>query len=89
MWHYLYALFQISFRQPAFAVRIYRQEATAFSGQIPQAFVKACQELADHQGISQGLIMGLNRPQGIRLEFSKSIPSSAHQVLRNLWQMYS
>lgn len=89
MWHYLISLFQISFRQPAFAVRIDRQQASAFSGQVPQPFLKACQELADRQQISQGLIMGLNRDQGIRLEFSKSIPGSAHQVLRNLWQMYS
>jgi len=89
MWHYLRALFQISLRQPAFAVRIERQQAAVFSGQVPQAFVKACQEVVEREQIAQGLIMGLNRPQGIRLEFSKAIPESARQPLRNLWQMYS
>lgn len=85
----LWARVQVVWRQPAFALYVEHGQLKSIAGSAPNAFQKACQETLELHQVQQGLILGMQRQQGLRLEFTGAISEATQQAIRNLWQIYS
>jgi hypothetical protein len=71
-----------------FIVRIENGVPRAAKGQVTAAFLQqvsqACAELA----LSRGWIGGVQRGRRLALAFSRNIPPSCQQRLRNVWALH-
>ena len=68
-----------------FVIRIQNGAPVAKRGTVTEAFLGTIAELCDEQGIQAGEIRGVPRGRRISLWFSKGLPSSFQQRLRNWW----
>jgi hypothetical protein len=80
-------IFRILFlpTRPAFVVDLKDGKAVLRRGTVHPRFLRSCEEIAADSGIPRGRIQGIRRGHGVSLGFSREIPDSAHQRLRNAW----
>lgn len=71
-----------------FEVVLERGRARAVKGDVKGAFLNDCADAARFRGIERGRIFGVRSRGGIRLEFSKEIPTEARQAFRNVWGVH-
>jgi hypothetical protein len=58
-------------------------------GKIAQTVVAELAEVLQRHSVRRGALYGLNRRGRITLGFSRSIPQSCRQSLRNVWSMHA
>jgi hypothetical protein len=68
-----------------FVIRIQSGTPIAARGKVTDAFLATIAELCDEQGVQAGEIRGVPRGRQISLWFSKGLPNSFRQRLRNWW----
>ena len=75
-------------RPPAvFVVRIRGGTPAAMRGKVTDAFLSAIAEMGRELGVQTGEIRGVPRGRRIALWFSRGLPASFCQRLRNWWAM--
>ncbi|MGI9456493.1 MAG: DUF3634 family protein [Aeoliella sp.] len=74
-----------SVARPTFVISIKRGAAIVASGTVTRAFVLRVDELIRDYGIGHGRVAGYANGKIMRLRFSRQIPSSCRQQLRNWW----
>jgi Protein of unknown function (DUF3634) len=78
-----------AFRPPTvFTVRIVDGNPQAIGGKVTPSFLSRVQEVAAENEITRGTVSGYAHGKFIRLIFSKEIPVSAQQQLRNWWASF-
>jgi hypothetical protein len=68
-----------------FAVRIVDGAPMKVKGAVTCAFLEQIREVCTAHAVRRGKICGIIRGGRISLSFSRGIPASAQQQLRNLW----
>ena len=68
-----------------FVVQIDRTRAWIAKGHITAAFVQEFESTCREAGIDRGWVAGVKRGRQTRLVFSKHIPTTTQQRLRNVW----
>lgn len=71
--------------RPDFELRLHPHGATVRRGEVPDAFLASCTEVARIAGIERGWIRGYGTAAAVRLRFSASIPEPVRQRFRNVW----
>jgi len=71
-----------------FKVRIVDGRPETVSGKISSSFLVRIQEVVAANAITGGTITGYAQGRFIRLGFSREIPESAQQQLRNWWASF-
>jgi hypothetical protein len=69
----------------AFVVRINQGHPKAVRGKVTAAFLDQIRETCQQHGVENGTIRGLIHGKRIALNFSRNLPSSGQQQLRNWW----
>ncbi len=70
-----------------FVVRIDEGVPRAVRGRVTRAFVQEVGEVCRRHEIHRGEVRGRAEGQRIVLDFSRNIPDSCRQQLRNLWNL--
>jgi hypothetical protein len=70
-----------------FVVRIANGEPRLAKGKVTTAFLSQIREACHQYGIKRGCVRGVARGGRISLVFSRDVPSSCRQQLRNWWGM--
>ncbi len=78
-------LWYASWQHPRFGVRIARGRVVGTHGKVPPRFLRELKTLKKLRDVKSGWIMAVNKGAGERLVFSRGIPASLHQPLRNLF----
>jgi hypothetical protein len=68
-----------------FVIRIRNGAPLATHGKVTDAFLSTIEELCEEQGIQSGELRGVPRGRRISLWFSRGLPNSFCQRLRNWW----
>jgi hypothetical protein len=71
----------------AFVVRFADGEARLKKGVATRACLEQIREICSRHGVHHGAVRGIVRGRRISLEFSRSIPASGQQQLRNWWAL--
>jgi hypothetical protein len=71
--------------RPVFVVRIAGGEPRAVAGTVTPAFLALLREVAADHAVKAGEVCGRALGGRIRLEFSRQVPESARQRVRNWW----
>ena len=80
---------QVTARRRVFVIRIRNGVPFLTRGKVAQAFVVELADVLNRQRIRKGLIFGVPKAGRVALGFSRSIPASARQSLRNVWSMHA
>jgi hypothetical protein len=72
-----------------FVVRIAGGVPRATSGKVTAAFLEEIGEACAEYKVSRGWIGGVPRGRQVTLTFSRGMPPSCRQRLRNLWAMHA
>jgi hypothetical protein len=70
-----------------FFVKIVKGEVLAVQGKVTPSFLARITELSHLEGVIKGWVGGVQHGQNISLRFSRSIPLSCQQKLRNAWTL--
>ncbi len=89
MFRKLLASFKLAFDNSRFVIEIREGRARLVAGRAPAAFLRDIDELAGGLGFANGTLRGKSQAGHVRLVFSRDIPESAHQRLRNVWHLYA
>jgi hypothetical protein len=73
---------------PEFIIKIKGGKAEMITGKLPKPFIDELLELCKKNLIGYTKISGINSENGVRLEFSESIPENLRQRIRNLYGIY-
>jgi Protein of unknown function (DUF3634) len=84
----LYAA-RVSGKSRVWVIRIKAGVPFLVKGKIPQAAVAELADVLQRHGVRRGAIYGLNRRGTVTLGFSRSIPATCRQALRNVWSMHA
>jgi hypothetical protein len=68
-----------------FLLRIERGEPRVAKGKVTPAFLREVSDTYRRAGVTHGWVGGVRRGKRIALVFSRSLPSSCQQQLRNQW----
>jgi hypothetical protein len=71
-----------------FMVSIEGGIARSTRGLVTPVFLRAVSDLCGREGVSHGWIGGVQRGGRTHLVFSRHIPPSCQQQLRNVWQLH-
>jgi hypothetical protein len=71
--------------RPVFVIAIRNGAARVLSGQVTAAFVSAVNDECQRSELDEGTIRGIQAKDRIALAFSRHIPPSSRQRLRNAW----
>ena len=82
------AYWQVSTAGRVFVIRVRSRVPFLTKGKVSQAFVAELAEVLQAQGVQRGSIIGVRRRGTVLLEFSRDIPNSVRQALRNVWSMH-
>jgi hypothetical protein len=74
--------------RPLFKIQIREGRVLVRFGKVSQRFLAECNRLLASREAPDGWIRGVRRDDGVALRFSRSIPESLHQPIRNLWAEY-
>jgi hypothetical protein len=69
----------------AFVVRIRHGHAKTVRGKVTAAFLDQIRDTCEQHGVQNGTIRGLIHGKRITLNFSRTLPLSGQQQLRNWW----
>ena len=69
----------------SFVIQISQSLPKAVRGKVTAAFLEQIREVCEQNEVRYGTIRGLIRGRRILLGFSRNIPPSAQQKLRNWW----
>ena len=79
---------QVTARGHVFVIRIRNRVPFLTRGKVSQAFVTEMAEVLQTHGVRHGSIYGVRKHGSVVLAFSRGIPVSARQALRNVWSMH-
>jgi Protein of unknown function (DUF3634) len=79
----------LSAQARVWVIRIRDGTPVLVKGKIAQTVVADLGEVLQRHSVRRGAIYGLNRRGRITLGFSRSIPQSCRQSLRNVWSMHA
>jgi hypothetical protein len=71
-----------------FVIRIKNARLHIAKGSVPEKFLGDCRSIVVESNIRNGKIRAVNNAGRIALCFSRQIPKSARQQLRNVWSIY-
>ena len=77
------------FGSSAFIVELREGKARCVKGKLLDRMLSEFSEVARQHGLAVGTVLGKRGSAGIRLRFSKEIPSASHQQFRNIWNQFS
>lgn len=66
-------------------IRFADARVNGVSGSPPAGFLSACRDIARLHRIPRGAVLVVGRGRRSELRFSRGIPSSARQAIRNVW----
>jgi hypothetical protein len=70
---------------PQFVLEFSGGQVTVVEGRAPRTFTQDCQEIAREHQIRDGWVAAVGPRDQTRLVFSRSLPDSIRQRLRNAW----
>jgi hypothetical protein len=76
-------------RQRVFVIQIRNGVPFLRRGKVSQAFVVELADVLSRHGVRRGSIYGVQKAGRVALGFSRGIPASARQSLRNVWAMHA
>jgi hypothetical protein len=79
----------VSSRARAWVIRLRAGVPFLAKGKIPLSVVAELADVLQRHGVRKGAIYGLNRRGTVTLGFSRAIPQSCRQALRNVWSMHA
>jgi Protein of unknown function (DUF3634) len=68
-----------------FVIRICDGQPQTAQGKVAGAFLRDLEEICHRQGIMQGRIRGVRSGRDVSLQFSRTIPPTCRQQIRNVW----
>lgn len=71
-------------RGPLFEIRLAPGKLVVHRGSLPPAFIEQVRQILKHEPV-RGRILGQRDGKGVRLVFSRSIPESIAQRVRNVF----
>jgi Protein of unknown function (DUF3634) len=80
---------RITARTRVWVIRIKAGVPFLVKGKIAQTVVAELAEVLQRHGVRRGAIYGVNRRGSVGLGFSRAIPMSCRQALRNVWSMHA
>ncbi len=80
-----WAAYQASRPRRYFTIKLGNGEPKVVHGKATGPVLALIRDVASHNGLKSGTISAIQAPQGVRLEFSRSIPEPARQQMRNGW----
>ena len=87
-WKHLLDWLAFLWRPPLFVVRVRSGVAAASRGVVTSKFLVACAEVLRDHGIPACTIRGYRTGKGVSLGFSREIPDTVRQNLRNVWSVH-
>ena len=72
-----------------FVVRVEGETARTESGKVTATFLREVSEICREHGVRRGVVYGQLRRRQIVLSFSRGIPASCQQRLRNFWAYHA
>lgn len=76
-------------RRRVFVIRIRDGVAVLVRGKVSPAFVAEVGDVVKRFNIRHGAIYGVPKRGKVGLSFSRSVPATSHQALRNVWTMHA
>lgn len=71
-----------------FVIRVRNRVPFLMKGKVSQAFVTELADVLQRHEVRGGSIYGVRRRGAVLLDFSRGIPPTARQALRNVWAMH-
>ena len=84
----LFKSLKMLFNPPEFIIKVKGGKAEIITGKLPKKFLDEVLELCQKNLIGYTKIYGINSKEGVRLQFSESIPENIRQRIRNLYGIY-
>ncbi|HJZ91921.1 MAG TPA: DUF3634 family protein [Gemmataceae bacterium] len=79
----------LSSQARVWVVRVRDGNLVLMKGKIAQTVVADLGEVLQRHSVRRGALYGINRRGRVTLGFSRSIPPSCRQSLRNVWSMHA
>src|SRR3954470_11290259 len=79
---------RVSAHGRVFLIRVRNRVPYLTKGKVSQAFVVELTEVLQRHAVRSGSIYGVRRRGAVMLGFSRGIPQTARQALRNVWAMH-
>jgi len=76
------------FDPPLFIIQIKGEKAETIAGKVPKKFLDELIGLCKDNCIGYTRIYAINAKEGVRLQFTESIPENIRQRIRNLYGIY-
>jgi len=73
----------------AWSIKVREGSSAVIRGKIPLTAVGELVDVLNRNGVKNATIYGIKRRGTVSLVFSRSIPKSCHQGLRNVWSMHA
>jgi len=80
---------QMTARTRAWVIRMRNGVPFLTKGKIAPTVVAELADVLQRHGVRRGAIYGVKRRGTVGLGFSRSIPNSCRQALRNVWSMHA
>ncbi len=80
---------QMTTRRRVFVIQIRNGVPFLKRGKVAHAFVVELADVLNRHDIRKGAIYGVPKTGRVALGFSRTIPASARQSLRNVWSMHA
>jgi hypothetical protein len=80
---------QVTTRRRVFVIQIRKGVPFLKRGKVTQAFVVELADVLGRHGVRHGAIYGVPKAGRVALGFSRAIPPSVRQSLRNVWSMHA
>jgi hypothetical protein len=80
---------QLTERTRAWVIRLRNGVPFVVKGKLAPTVVADLAEVLQRHGVRRGALYGVKRRGTIGLGFSRSIPASCRQALRNVWSMHA
>jgi len=80
---------RVSAQGRVWVIRIRAGVPFLVKGKVAQTVVADFAEVLGRHGVRRGALYGVNRRGTVSLDFSRSIPQSCRQSLRNVWSMHA
>jgi hypothetical protein len=71
------------------SIKVRDGSSALIRGKIPLTAVGELTDVLNRNGVQNATIYGIKRRGMVMLVFSRSIPKSCHQGLRNVWAMHA
>jgi hypothetical protein len=79
----------MSKKSRVWVIKVRNGNSTLTRGRIAQTVVAELADVLHRNGVKHGALYGIRRRGTVTLGFSRSIPQSCRQGLRNVWSMHA